>query len=247
MKSAEIRILGLKVNKVTMGEALAFIDDALKKDGLTRVITLNAEIAYGAYGDEKLTTLINNADLVTPDGSGILWAAARYGETVNERVCGIDLLEELLKKYGDGSHGFYFLGAKPEVASLAAAKIRETYPNLKFCGYHHGYFGKDNSEDMAEVIAKSGADILIVAMGAPFQDHWLAAYGERCKVKVGIGVGGSLDVIAGAAKRAPDFFQKYRLEWFYRLLKEPSRFKRTLTLPKFMRLVKKDIKEINMK
>ncbi len=240
MNSAEIRILGLKVNKVTMGETLAFIDEALKKDGLTRVITLNAEIAYGAYGDEELTALINNADLVTPDGSGILWAASQYGEAISERVCGIDLLTELLQKYSDGSHGFYFLGAKPEAASLAAKKIRKMYPHLQFCGYHHGYFGKENSEDMAAIIAKSGADILIAAMGAPFQDHWIATYGERCNVKVGIGVGGSLDILAGVAKRAPNFFQEFRLEWLYRLLKDPSRFRRTMTLPKFMRLVKKD-------
>ncbi len=240
MKPAEMRILGLKVNTVTMRETLAFIDEALKKDGLTRVITLNAEIAYGAYGDEELTALINNADLVTADGSGILWAASQYGETLKERVCGIDLLTELLQKYNDGSCGFYFLGAKPEVASLAAAKIRETYPHLQFCGYHHGYFGEENSEEMAAIIAKSGADILVAAMGAPFQDRWIATYGEACKVKVGIGVGGSLDILAGVAKRAPNFFQEFRLEWLYRLLKQPSRFRRTMALPKFMRLVKKD-------
>lgn len=243
MKPAEMRILGLKVNKVTMEETLSFIDEALGRDGLTRVITLNAEIAYGAFGDEELTALINDADLVTADGSGILWAADQYGEAIAERVCGIDLLTELLEKYNDGSHGFYFLGAKPEVAALAAAKIRETYPHLRFCGYHHGYFAENDSRDMAAVIAKSGADILIAAMGAPFQDRWIAAYGEDAKVKVGIGVGGSLDILAGVAKRAPNFFQECRLEWLYRLLKQPSRFKRTMALPKFMGLVKKDRKK----
>lgn len=240
MKPAEIRVLGLKVHKVTMEESLAFIDDALKKDGLTRVITLNAEIAYGAYKDPALAALINDADLVTPDGSGILWASSKCGETIRERVCGVDLLTELLEKYNDGSCGFYFLGAKPEVAQLAAEKIRTAYPQLKFCGYHHGYFDKESSEDMADVIARSGADILIAAMGAPFQDRWIATYGERCKVKVGIGVGGSLDIIAGVIKRAPDFFQRTHLEWLYRVLREPRRIRRTMTLPKFMRLVKKD-------
>jgi N-acetylglucosaminyldiphosphoundecaprenol N-acetyl-beta-D-mannosaminyltransferase len=240
VKPAEVQILGLKVNKVTMADALAFIDAALKKDGLTRVITLNAENAYCSYGDKELTALINDADLVTPDGSGILWASTKYGEIIKERVCGVDLLTELFDKYSDGSYGFYFLGAKPEVARLAAEKIRKSYPRLKYCGYHHGYFNRENSESIADHIADSGADILIAAMGAPFQDCWIAEYGERCKVKVGIGVGGSLDVIAGVVNRAPDFFQKTRLEWLYRVFKEPSRIRRTMVLPKFIRLVRKD-------
>ena len=242
MELKEIRILGLKVHHVDMEQSLVFLDEALSGNDFTRVITLNAEIAYGAYGNEELTSLINGADLVTPDGSGILWAASRYGTPLTERVCGIDLLTALLEKYSDGSKGFYFLGAKPEVAEKAAEKIREQYPKLRYCGYHDGYFGKENSEAMADIIAKSGADILIAAMGAPFQDRWIAQYGSRCGVKVGIGVGGSLDVISGTVKRAPVLFQKMRLEWLYRLLTDFSHWKRMTVLPKFMRLVKKQCK-----
>ncbi|MGN1011728.1 MAG: WecB/TagA/CpsF family glycosyltransferase [Clostridia bacterium] len=242
MELKEIRILGLKVHHVDMEQSLVFLDEALSGNDFTRVITLNAEIAYGAYGNEELTSLINGADLVTPDGSGILWAASRYGTPLTERVCGIDLLTALMEKYNDGSKGFYFLGAKPEVAEKAAEKIREQYPKLRYCGYHDGYFGKENSEAMADIIAKSGADILIAAMGAPFQDRWIAQYGSRCGVKVGIGVGGSLDVISGTVKRAPVLFQKMRLEWLYRLLTDFSRWKRMTVLPKFMRLVKKQCK-----
>ena len=128
------------------------------------------------------------------------------------------------------------------MAEKAAEKIREQYPKLRYCGYHDGYFGKENSEAMADIIAKSGADILIAAMGAPFQDRWIAQYGSRCGVKVGIGVGGSLDVISGTVKRAPVLFQKMRLEWLYRLLTDFSRWKRMTVLPKFMRLVKKQCK-----
>ena len=239
MELKEVRILGLKVHHVDMAQSLRFLDEALSRGGFTRVITLNAEIAYGAYGNEELTTLINEADLVTPDGSGILWAASRYGVNMAERVCGIDLLTAMLEKYSDGSRGFYFLGAKPEVAQKAAEKIREQYPNLRYCGFHDGYFGKENSEAMADEIAASGAEILIAAMGAPFQDRWIAQYGRRCGVKVGIGVGGSLDVISGSVKRAPVFFRRMRLEWLYRLLTDFSRWKRIMVLPTFMRLVKK--------
>ena len=242
MNEKEIRILGLKVHNVDMAEALAFADEALKGDGLSRIITLNAEIAYGAYDNESLCGLINGADLVTPDGTGIVWAARQYGTPLKERVCGIDLLVALMERYNDGSHGFYFLGAKPEIAEAASEKIRAQYPNLNYRGYHDGYFGKENSEAMAEIIAESGADILIVAMGAPFQDQWIADFGEKCGVKLGIGVGGSLDVISGAVKRAPMIFQKLRLEWFYRLMTDFSRWKRMTALPKFMRLVKKQCK-----
>lgn len=238
----EVRILGLKVHNVDMADALTFVEEALEADGLSRIITLNAEIAYGAYDDEKLISIINGADLVTPDGSGILWAAERYGTPLKERVCGIDLLMALLERYNDDSCGFFFLGAKAEVAAAAAEKIRKDYPNLRFCGYHDGYFGKENSIAMAEEIRKSGADILIVAMGAPFQDLWIAEYGEACGVKVAIGVGGSLDVISGAVKRAPKIIQKLRLEWLYRLMKDLSRWRRVLALPKFMNLVKKQCK-----
>lgn len=238
----EARILGLKVHNVDMATALDFVEDALHKDGLSRIITLNAEIAYGAHNDEALCALINEADLVTPDGTGILWAAGRYGVAIKERVCGIDLLTALLERYDNDSYGFYFLGAKADVAERAAEKIRMKYPRLRYCGYHDGYFGKENSEAMAKEIAESGADILVVAMGAPFQDQWIARYGEACGVKVGIGVGGSLDVISGSVKRAPKIFQRLRLEWLYRLLTDLSRWKRMMVLPKFMRLVKKDCK-----
>lgn len=242
MKLSEVRILGLKVHDVDMAQALAFVEEALAKDGLSRIITLNAEIAYGAHDKDDLAALINEADLVTPDGTGIIWAAKQYGTPLKERVCGIDLLMALMERYNDDSFGFYFLGSKPEVAEAAAEKIQSQYPKLRYCGYHDGYFGKENSEAMAAEIAQSGADILIVAMGAPFQDQWIAQYGGACNVKVGIGVGGSLDVISGAVKRAPKLFQKLRLEWLYRLLTDLSRWKRMMALPKFMGLVKKQCK-----
>lgn len=239
MDLKEIKILGLKVHNIDMEGSLACIDEALAGDRLFRVITLNAEIAYGAYGNEELTTLINSADLVTPDGSGILWAAEKNGIKLRERVCGIDLLTALMERYRNGQYGFYFLGAKPEIAQIAHAKILEKYPELHCCGYHDGYFGSENSDAIAAEIAASGADILVAALGAPFQDRWISAYGDACGVKVGIGVGGSLDVISGNVKRAPLFFQRARLEWLYRLFADPSRWRRAMILPKFMRLVMK--------
>lgn len=223
-----------------MSRAMDFVAETLAGNGFRRIVTLNAEIAYSALCDKEIAELVNGADLVTPDGSGILWAAGKYGENLTERVCGIDLLTEMLKTYSHGGAGFYFLGAKPEIAEKAAAEIKRTYPGLKYCGYHDGYFGKENSEAMAAEVAASGADVLIAAMGAPFQDRWLAEYGERCGVKLGIGVGGSLDVISGSVKRAPALIQSLKLEWLYRTFADPSRWRRTMVLPKFMSAVSKD-------
>ena len=241
----KVDILGLKVHTVTMADALRVIDAALTEQRWTQVITLNAEIAYGAWDDPELAALINNADLVTPDGTGILWAAKQYGVDLKERVCGIDLLTAMMEKYRDGSHGFYFLGAKPEIAAAAAEKIKEQYPDLKYCGYHDGYFGKKEEDAlaMAKTVKASGAEVLIVAMGAPYQDQWIARYGQMTGASVAIGVGGSLDVISGTLKRAPLIFQKMRLEWLYRLICEPSRWRRMMSLPKFMRQVKREVKK----
>lgn len=238
-------VLGIKVNNVSMAQSLQFLDEALSLPGLTRVITLNAEIAYGAYKNLSLVKMINTADLVTPDGTGIIWAGRQYGVDISDRVCGIDLLNAMLERYCDGSHGMYFLGAKPEIIEAAVKNIRNRYPNLKICGYHDGYFGKENSAKMAAEIKDSGAEILFVGMGAPFQDQWLADFGTACGVKIGIGVGGSFDVLSGTVNRAPDFFIEHRLEWFYRFVKQPSRYKRIAVLPKFMLAVKKDARKLN--
>ena len=239
----EFKVLGIKVNRVSMAQSLQFLEEAFSAPGLTRVITLNAEIAYGACRKPEQVQLINSADLVTPDGTGILWAGQQYGVEIEERVCGIDLLTALLERYRDGSRGFYFLGAKPEIIEAAVENIAKKYPDLKICGYHDGYFGKENSAAMAAEIKSSGAEILIAGMGAPFQEQWIADYGADCGVKIGIGVGGSFDVISGKVNRAPEFFIKHRLEWLYRFAKEPSRYKRIAVLPKFMAAVKKDIRK----
>ena len=239
-----VRILGLKVHKVTPEGAMAYIHKALQGDCFHQVVTLNAEIAYNALGDDDLKSIIENASLVTPDGNGIVWASHKYGEDIKDRVCGIDLLTMMLDRYNDGSCGFYFLGANPEVACKAKEIIRQKYPLLKYCGYHDGYFDRSETPDIIKEIKDSGADVLIVAMGAPYQDIWLSRYGAETGAKIGIGVGGSLDVISGNVNRAPVAFQKLKVEWLYRLIREPRRWKRMLALPKFRRAVKQDTKKL---
>lgn len=229
----QIDLFGLKVNTYSMEEILDLVENAVRDGGFFRILTLNAEIAYRAWGDEKLAALINSADLVTADGAGILWAAAKRGTAIAEKVTGIDLFMNLARRGDNGHLRLYLLGSRPGVAEAAGAQLKKEYPGLNIVGSHHGYFADSESPAIARAIEASGADILICAMGAPRQDYWLARFGPACNVKVGIGVGGSLDVVAGQVRRAPVFFQKHGIEWFYRLLKEPWRFKRMLSLPRF--------------
>ncbi len=239
-KGREIRVLGLPVSDSTMEETLAYIDKTVAEQGYARIVTMNAEIAYLAATDQKVRHIIETADYVTADGSGILWAAERYGTPLKERVSGIDLVQHLLAR---GKHRFYFLGAHPDVIETAMMKIHSDYPDVSIVGYHDGYFKEEESAAIAQEIAAAQTDILFVAMGFPKQDQWIMEHREETGIHVAIGVGGSLDVLSGNVKRAPKLFQKMGMEWFYRLCTDPKRIKRMMALPKFMSLVKKDCKK----
>ncbi len=240
-ETRSMNILGLKVDNITMAESLDFVKNVIADQGYARILTLNAEIAYLSSKDKKQGELVNGADLVTPDGAGIMWASQHYGAPITERVSGVDLTERLLSLSQAEGYSFYCLGAKEETVSLAVKNMATKY-GAKIAGYHNGYFSWDDSAAIVEDIKKSHANILLVAMGFPRQDLWLKEFGPECGVNIGIGVGGSFDVFAGLIKRAPQIWQQLRLEWLYRLLKDPRRFKRTLNLPRFMRDVKRDIR-----
>jgi len=154
---------------------------------------------------------------------------------IHVRVPGIELGERVLS-LADSSLPVYFMGGKPGVAEEAAKRMREKYPKLTVCGTHDGYFQKFGEENDAVIknINESGASVLFVCLGAPAQEKWI--YENRSKlpgVRLFMGLGGSLDIFSGNAERAPEFFCKFGLEWFYRLLKQPSRIGRMMNLPKF--------------
>jgi len=227
-------ILGCQVDKLTMDEAVKKVESYIKNKENRHIITLNAEILYRALSDEKLKTVINQADLVTPDGAGIVWASRKLGDPVPERVTGIDLMEALVKEASHKGWKLYLYGAAPGVAELAAANLQKKYKNLNIVGTKDGYISSDLMPDLVADIQAKKPDILFVALGAPKQEFWINMYKEIIHVPVSIGVGGSFDVLAGQVKRAPKLFQDLHAEWLYRLIKEPWRYKRMMALPKFV-------------
>lgn len=232
----QVRVLGVPISKVTMNEAREKIKGFVKEEGFHQVITPNPEIVMLAKQDADFHQIIEHADLVVPDGIGVVIASKlKKGEKLTERVAGYDLVQNTMKDAVKEGYKYYFLGSKPGVSELAAEKMRETYPGIQIVGTRDGYFKPEDEEQIIKEINASGANILLVALGAPRQEKWMNEHGkEMPQVKVAIGVGGSLDVMSGTVKRAPMTFQKLGLEWFYRLITQPTRFIRMLILPKFL-------------
>ncbi len=234
-----IEILGVPISNITMDGAVEKVSEFMKSDGLHPIYTPNPEIVMLAKGNKEFLEVIKKADLVVPDGIGVVIASKlQKGERLPERVAGYDLVQNTMKRAVKEGYKYYFFGSKPGVAEEAAKRMRETYPGIQIVGTRDGYFKKEDEPSIIEDINASGANILLVALGAPKQEMWI----ERNRhllpnVRVAIGVGGSLDGMAGIVKRAPIAFQKLGLEWFYRLLQQPTRFKRMLVLPLFLKEV----------
>ncbi|MCL1976278.1 MAG: WecB/TagA/CpsF family glycosyltransferase [Firmicutes bacterium] len=232
-----MRILGIRVDKIDMAAAMDFIATAIStfNEGTPpkQVVTLNPEGLYLATKDKTFAAIVENAALVTPDGAGLLWAARRLGQPLNERVTGIDLMISVCSRAAQESWRVFLLGAQEGIAQEAAFKLKERFIGLQICGFHHGYF-KGTEEAVLEEINTAAPQILFVALGLPFQERFCALYQNKLNVAVTIGVGGSFDVIAGRVKRAPRFMQRLRLEWLWRLILQPGRFLRILVIPKFI-------------
>jgi N-acetylglucosaminyldiphosphoundecaprenol N-acetyl-beta-D-mannosaminyltransferase len=230
-----VEILGVRFSKWNMMQTVRQITDIINREKVDKpyhVITANPEIVISAQEDPVMREVTQEADLITPDGIGIVMASRWKGDPVAERVAGYDLLLKLLEEGNLFGWSFYFLGASEEVNQTATDIISKRYPNVVIAGRHNGFF-KDKEDQVIAEINQSNADILVVALGAPRQELWIYTHKNQVHTKIAIGVGGSLDVIAGKVKRAPEFFQKLNLEWLYRLLSQPSRWKRQLALPKF--------------
>lgn len=229
MKS--INILGVKVNNVTMDEAVNIAFNYFETDETNVIYTPNSEIILYASNNQDFTEILNTADLIIPDGIGVVYGAKLLGEKLPERVAGFDLVCNLFEKMAKAQKSVYLLGAKPGVAETAADNLKEKYQGLVIAGTNDGYFTDD--EEVIRKINEASPDFLMVCLGFPKQEKWIYDNRDKLNAKLMIGAGGCIDVFAGNVMRAPEFYCKHGLEWLYRLAKQPSRFVRMLALPKF--------------
>ena len=229
-----VNILGVDVDAVTMAEAVDVVRRAMDTRAGVMVATANAEMLMRATHDEELRRILNASALVVPDGAGTVWAARHLGHAMPERVAGYDLAQELLRCAPAEGRRVYFFGSAPGVAEKAKAKAEQLYPGIEIVGVRNGFFSPaDNASIIAEIRA-ARPDLLLVALGVPKQEKWIAAHLAELDVPVAIGVGGTLDVMAGVMKRAPYWMQRAKLEWLFRGLMQPKRAGRLLALPKFV-------------
>lgn len=232
----EFHLLGIKINNVTVNSALLKIEDFIKSRKPHLIFTPNPEIITAAQKDKELAGIINSADLNIPDGIGIVAAAKLLGIHLKERVTGIDLMTKMLDLSKKNGYKVFLLGSKPGIAEEAANRLKD----VNIVGTHHGYFKDEFDRNVIAKIRDSKPDILFCGLGSPRQEKWLFKYYKEIGAPVNMVIGGSLDVLSGRAKRAPDIAQKLGIEWLYRLIKEPSRIKRQLNLVRFGWLVVKN-------
>ncbi len=235
-----VEILGVHIDKITADDALKKALELLHTPEVSAIYTPNPEIVMAAHEDKSFRDILNAADLCTPDGIGVVYAAKMLDEPVPERVAGFDLTCGILESISKTGEGVFLFGAKPGVAEKAKASLEKQYPGLCVCGTHDGYFKPEDEDGIVEQINDSGAKLLLVCLGAPKQEKWIHKNRDRLTVNLCMGVGGALDVFAGEAKRAPDVFIKCNLEWLYRFCKQPSRIGRFAKLPQFMMVVRKE-------
>lgn len=227
-----IDVLGVGFDNLTLEEAVEAGMDLVRTPGAHYVVTPNPEIVEVCREDPAVMDIVNRADLVLADGIGVIKGAAMLGTPLKGKVPGIECAAGLLGKLAKEGRSVYLLGAKPGVAELAGKRLSGQYPGLKIAGTHDGYFQED--APVVEDIRASGADVVLVCLGAPKQEKWMAKNGADTGAHLLCGLGGSLDVFAGVVERAPKFWCDHGLEWLYRLLKEPRRAGRMMKLPLFL-------------
>ncbi len=235
-----VNILGVNIDNTTMDDAADRICTFVKQKKVRCVYTPNSEIIMEAYRNNRLMEILNEGDMVIPDGAGVILASKILGKSLSEKVSGIDLIYRILTGPRTKNCSIFILGGKPGVAEKACINITGKYPSIKIAGYCHGYFSDEEEDGIIKQVNKSGADILLAGLGAPKQEQWIHTNKDKLAVKVCMGVGGSIDIIAGTSRLAPEFIRKAGFEWLYRLSREPKRYRRMLDLPRFMIRVLKE-------
>ncbi len=234
-----VSILGLPIENVTMEEAVNEVYGFFAARESKMIVTPNAEILQMFDQRPEVREALMQADYVVPDGVGVLLAAKRLGQPLKEKVAGIELGTHLLERSAQEGKRVFFLGAKPGVAEAAKKEVENKMPGIQIVGVQDGYFKPEEESALIERINGLDVDMLFVCLGAPKQELWMAAHKKELKVGAMLGLGGTLDVLGNTVKRAPRWMIDLRLEWLYRVAKEPWRIGRVASLPKFLLRIKK--------
>ncbi|MGA9362890.1 MAG: WecB/TagA/CpsF family glycosyltransferase [Bacteroidota bacterium] len=233
-KHQSVDVLGVRVDDVTLSEALPLLEAMVLDGKAHQVVTVNSEFIMTAQTNPAFREVLNNASLALPDSMGVVWASRLLGHALTERVAGVETVEHLVRIAQRKKMRVFLLGAAPGVAELAAARLRERLPGLVMAGTYSGSPRPEEDLEICSLIEAADPQILLVAYGAPNQDLWIARNLHRFTPPiVAVGVGGTLDYIAGVAVRAPRWVQEVGLEWLHRLIREPHRWRRMLALPRF--------------
>ncbi len=242
MPIERVDVLGIPVDLVTTPQVLREVRRAVVHQRRLHIVTVNAEFVVHARQNLAFRRVLEDADLATADSAGILWALRRQGYYLHYRVGGSDLVWSMSLQAAEFGHRIFFLGGGPGVAEAAAGQLVDTFPELQIAGTHAGRPNIGDEAAIVHLIRRSKADLLFVAFGAPEQDQWLARNQSRTGAPVALGVGGSLDYIAGRTRRAPVWMRQNQLDWLWRLTQQPWRWRRMLALPRFAWLVWRDTK-----
>ena len=236
-------LLGCEIDRLDMEGTLERCQETIDEGGFAQHVAINAAKLVTLQNDPEMTEIVRRCELIGADGQSVVWASKLVGDPLPGRVAGIDLMHRLLAMAQDEGYGVYILGARAEVLGTAVERLREQYPRLRIVGYRDGYFDESEDAAVAEQIRASGAQILFVAISSPRKEYWLGNYGRHSGVNVAMGVGGSIDVVAGVTRRAPAAWQRLGVEWLYRMLQEPRRlFRRyAVTNSRFMLLVVREL------
>ncbi len=222
------------VHEVNLDSAVEAVNGLIARGTPSHVVTLDASMCVTARRDLVLRRIIQQAELVTPDSVGVLWAARRKGIALTDRASGVEISERLCAASAARGTRIYFLGSAPGVAEDAAIRMRDRHPGCNIVGTMHGYYDAVEERNVLHAIRQAAPDVLLVAFGIPKQEKWIDQHREALGVPVLIGVGGSLDVMSGRVERAPHWARRLNVEWLYRLAQNPKKIGKALALPRFV-------------
>lgn len=221
-----IALLGVAFDNVTIAEALDRIDQMVASRQPHYVVTANVDFCVQAMHDVELRRILFDADMVLCDGTPLVWASRLFGNPLPERVAGADLVPLLIRRASEKGHRIFFLGGAPHVTAQAVERLQSSHPDIVIAGHYSPPFRpllEMNHDEIIERIRAAQPDLLFVSFGCPKAEKWMAMHYRKMGVPVAMGVGATIDFLAGNVRRAPDWMQRAGLEWLFRLAQEPGR------------------------